>query len=84
MTVYLEFELLCSGTLFSCPEIVPHVVSCCRREASCRGKSPRLGGEALGSILGSASTLHMTLSMTMSMRSFLASVCSERGWTQPA
>lgn len=51
-----------------------------QREASCRGKSPRLGGEALGSILGSAPTLHITLSMTMNLRPFLVLMCLGRGW----
>lgn len=78
--VCYEFWLLCPGRPFSWPERIPQIVGCCRWEASCRGKSPRLGGEALGSILGSAPTLYITSSMTMSMRPFLVSVCPVRGW----
>lgn len=77
--VCFEFWLPCPGRPFPWSERIPQIAGCCRQEASCRGKSPRLGGEALGSILGSAPTLRITLSMTMSMRPFLASVCPVRG-----
>lgn len=80
----LELWLLCPGRPFSWLEMVPKVASCCKWEASCRGKSPRLGGKALGSIPGSALTLHMTLNMILIISSFPASVCPVRGWTQPA
>lgn len=77
MTAHLEFWLLCTGSPFTWPRMVPKAVSSCSWETSCKRKSPRLGREALGSIPGSAPTLHMTLSMTLSMKPPLASVSSE-------